>query len=1102
LWLHTPAVGRVLILGNPTDELAGELDSLGLEARSVTNRLASRSLHGGAYRFSRGPVFDLLLVEDGLEPSAPSSVRVRRSDGHVRHASEFLDDMWDASQPVHAPSGLTVGMLVHPAGSPELVGTVVEVRRRPVGHEIVVEIEGSHHVYFAEDLTPLKSDYRRPVDWLSRPPVDADRIASMISWLKLANPLSDTLYSFASTRTVFKAFQFIPVLKMLRSSTGRLLVADEVGLGKTIEAGLIWTELEQREPVRRALVVVPSALRFKWQAEMRNRFMRPLRILTSQDLAEWVADLDRGEEPDLVGIVTLETLRTKTDLLEKLATLRPHFQLVIFDEAHQLRNRTSASYHVGSLFSDWSDNLIFLSATPLNLGEDDLFNLVNVLDPGGFPDRVVFREQLEPNRILNEVGRLLADPATRNTKKPHHRLKQLSKVPHGSALTARPDYLRLMEVLARPEHIDAAGVAECRRLIAELNTLGQVLTRTRKVDVPVSKAVRQAESVPVAWTPEERRLYDAVFAHYRQRAMELGQPPGFVMQMPLRMACSSLPVMQRRMAAREGWSEPVAPAEDDSWDSDDGLTVADFGDPALEELRDSVLRTHLDVDSKYDALLDRLRSVRASGMTRALIFSFFRGTVEYLVERLTRDGISARPLHGGILAEDRESVIDQFRRGEFDVLVANQVGSEGLDFQFCNVLVNYDLPWNPMQVEQRIGRLDRFGQEAEKIFIFNMHVPGTIESDIVERLYHRIGVFERSIGDLEPILREGLSTVKSVFLDPRLSPEERDREIDRFEVATKNREFQLKALEESSGLLSSLHQLEVEGLTDSGPSDGRYIGHSELRRLLERLARGFDTRLIDDGDVLRLLGDDRLARELSDFAVTDVGTSRRRGALIPRLRSGSSLDLTLDPNHADSTVELVSSRHPLVRFEIERMRKSSGTLPRFGELRLRGVNAASLAQVDLVRVNGVTPSCELWVTAVAVDTGERLPTLETQLMEALAEGRFLPASASHQPIDLGTAVAQLDLAVSDRWWRFREDRVSENDALAEARINSQRSALQRKITGVEDTLQRVYGPSIIRMHEGRIRGLQEQLAALERDLVRLKKLDPSRSTEAFILIRP
>ena len=183
---------------------------------------------------------------------------------------------------------------------------------------------------------------------------------------------------------------------------------------------------------------------------------------------------------------------------------------------------------------------------------------------------------------------------------------------------------------------------------------------------------------------------------------------------------------------------------------------------------------------------------------------------------------------GGTPMDQRQRIMDDFRAGKFDVLLLSQVGAEGLDFEFCNALVNYDLPWNPMQVEQRIGRLDRFGQTSEKIFIFNMHVPGTIESDIFERLYTRIGLFEQSIGELEPILRDELKSMTRALLDPRLSESERSAEAERMAVALAERAQQVKQLEEARGALSTVDQL----------AGRRHDRAGSVRRALHRALRG------------------------------------------------------------------------------------------------------------------------------------------------------------------------------------------------------------------------------------------------------------------------
>ena len=181
-----------------------------------------------------------------------------------------------------------------------------------------------------------------------------------------------------------------------------------------------------------------------------------------------------------------------------------------------------------------------------------------------------------------------------------------------------------------------------------------------------------------------------------------------------------------------------------------------------------------------------------------------------------------------------------FRAGRFEVLLLSQVGAEGLDFEFCNVLVNYDMPWNPMEVEQRIGRLDRFGQTHEKIFIYNMRVPGTIETDIFQRLYDRIDLFHASIGELEPILREEIGDVTRALLDPRLSAADRDEQIERMAVATEQRAQDLARLEQSRGVLAGIDTLLVDGLTEHGVGHGRYVGPTEIGTIVGELLRRTD----------------------------------------------------------------------------------------------------------------------------------------------------------------------------------------------------------------------------------------------------------------------
>ena len=191
------------------------------------------------------------------------------------------------------------------------------------------------------------------------------------------------------------------------------------------------------------------------------------------------------------------------------------------------------------------------------------------------------------------------------------------------------------------------------------------------------------------------------------------------MQMPLRQAASCLPAMQRSLRRKHVGAVGGEHEEyDEEENGGDGDLLEGLPPTSLQRL----LRP-LQVDSKYEAMERRLLGLRDRGMRQVMVFSFFRRTLRIFSARLSLR-MSVRLMTGTKQMDQRRQVMEDFRDGKFDVLLLSQVGAEGLDFEFCHVMVNYDLPWNPMRVEQRIGRLDRFGQQNDRIYIFNMHVPG------------------------------------------------------------------------------------------------------------------------------------------------------------------------------------------------------------------------------------------------------------------------------------------------------------------------------------------------------------------------------------------
>ncbi|WP_067793550.1 DEAD/DEAH box helicase [Actinomadura formosensis] len=1099
-WMAELQPRTCLVIG---DTLAGRRDevlALAGEIREIGTSRYLDSLHRGGYAFRQGSDWHALILVEGPDPVRAESSRRRSTDddSHLMRAFYTRTMEWEDATPFAGNSKFSAGDMVRARDS-GLIGQVKGVSAVLGSYEYDVEIRGVVKQISEQLLTRVEGDPGDPAFWLTQPPADAAGIGLTLTWTKLRHPLTDTLYSFASSKTVFRTYQFKPVLKLLNGSSGRLLIADEVGLGKTIEAGLIWIELEQRLRLERVLIVTPASLTLKWQAEMTRRFDRAVEILSPAQLEAFADRIERGEDPPLKGIISLESLRTADSVLQRLTEVHPRFDLVIVDEAHSMRNRESKSHALGRLLADAADYLLLLSATPLNLGNDDLFNLMSLLDEQNFGDRLVFERQLEPNQVLNSVAQSLLDTGRRQPRKLLTELNSLHSTQFGAAITDRPDYGLLRELLGVERPLNHEEVARARRLLTDLNMLSGVLTRTRKAEVPNGKAVREPRAIEVDWTNEERAYYDALYAWYMRRAREMGTPPGFAMQMPLRLAASCIPASQRALHEKH---PDIFRQEIDDFD-DAGDEVLD----GLEQLQSLV--TPVTRDTKYDRLLTELHRVRAAGLRQVMIFSFFRGTLAYLEERLS-EHFSVRVMHGLVSPSAREEIMKDFRAGKFDLLLLSEVGSEGLDFEFCNVLVNYDLPWNPMRVEQRIGRVDRFGQQHEKIFVYNIQVPGTIETDIFQRLYDRIGVFTGSVGALEPILRDEFGDIHKRILDPRLDAAGRNREVERISVALEQRTHDAEALRASEANLSGIDNLLIEGLNEDGPTNGRFIGRAEIRRLLDELFQRYGGRLRGPNrqGVFELIGSRELGTRLRHSQIDRDGSRHTLSKLVTLLYDSTPVPCAFEPAMAArEPMELLSARHPLVKLALEVLGEEDLALPRFGSVTVPGIQDGRryLVKIDLAETSGLRPLVELWATAIDLETLEEDPAVGDLLLTALAEGT-LGDGPSEPPASLRQAWQRAREQASARRMLTERSRIQENTALVEGRIRAREGSLDIQMRKTEDMTERLRADgrdhSIIRLHQGRIRNLREQRLHIRGELARHLNLGVTLSPVAAVLIAP
>jgi ERCC4-related helicase len=767
---------------------------------------------------------------------------------------------------------------------------------------------------------------------------------------KLTDQLTTTLFSYNAARIQIEPHQFKPLLKILESPYRRLLIADEVGLGKTIEAGIVLNELDLREGFDRVLVACPHALLFKWRDELDSKFGMRFEIWSRARFQTWLGDATRNRIPEAArAIVSLESIRSD-DIINSLEQAPVMFDMLIVDEAHHLRNNETQSYALGEALAAASDVILFLSATPLNLRNRDLFNLVHLLLPDVYSNEETFDAQLASNQSLNLAARLLRAGAA-NSEVRAAAVPVLNST-LGKVFRDSDRFADLLNRLESSTLMDREERVRAQQLCAEMNTLGGVLTRTRKVEV-APFAVRQPHSIHLKFSTVERAFYDAVTA-FCIECYSGGSGQGFGATTYQRQLCSCIPAMRQILVRIEtssldvGWNDGMEDEADDT-------TMGKEERRLLEEALVAGERVG-PTDTKYTEfakLVEELLGRQA--VRRVMVFSFFRGTVAYLEQRL-RQNWKVGVIIGGTPLDERSKVVDQFRKGEFEVLLSSEVGSEGLDFQFCNVLVNYDLPWNPMRVEQRIGRLDRYGQTHDKILIYNLLVDDTVEARIFGRLFERIELFKASIGDLEAILGESVTELTRTAMDPALDDDQQAKKTEALaqQLISRRKYDEELSLGKDSLLMSEQYLLDRFDSMERGRA---YLTAAELSNFVAlALEQHFDKSTLTSQGSRRWLRPDNRFAEYVRREIYEPGADGRlhRGnhvlRSLTRLRvaaqDGTAIPVTFDSNTAfgDSELELLSPQHPYVQALARRVHGTS--LNRMSCIR---VNAAALTTVGTGR---------------------------------------------------------------------------------------------------------------------------------------------------------
>ncbi|MBU8879361.1 DEAD/DEAH box helicase [Bacillus sp. FJAT-29790] len=439
--------------------------------------------------------------------------------------------------------------------------------------------------------------------------------------------------------------------QVVENMNGKAILADEVGLGKTIEAGLILKEYMIRGLVKKVLILVPASLVTQWAIELNTKFFIP--AVTQRKSYVW-------EQCDVV-VSSIDTAKRNP---HRDIIYNQNYDLIIIDEAHKLKNNKTKNYEfVQNLKKKFC---LLLTATPIQNRISEIFNLVSLLKPGHLGNESAFYEKYhKDSRSLND----------------NEHLKEL---------------------------------------------VNKVMIRNRRADTGIEWTKRKVETLPIEFSKEERELYEAV-TNLRTEG-DWGNSSPFSVMTLQREACSSREAVfftLKNMLERK------------------------------EEPRETFQQQIEYLISKVEAVQKNSKAVKALELIqqindKVIIFTEYRATQMYLQWFLKQYGITSVPFRGGFKRGKKDWMRELFQKN-IQVLIATEAGGEGINLQFCNHIINFDLPWNPMRLEQRIGRIHRLGQEKD-VMIYNFATKDTVEEHILKLLYEKIHLFEKVIGDLDDIL--------------------------------------------------------------------------------------------------------------------------------------------------------------------------------------------------------------------------------------------------------------------------------------------------------------------------------------------------------------
>ena len=976
--------------------------------------------------------------------------------------------------------------LVYLVSDPKINGVVMSLKNLGDITQYNVFVNNEIKQYYTGQIALVEKS--AGYNWIS-----LTEMRSYLTAYQINNPSSQNLYSLNSARIDFVPYQFRPALKMIHADEPRILIADSVGVGKTIEAGLIIKELEARSDLERVLVICPKPLvaERKWELEMK-RFDEEFISLDGATLRQIISDTDRdGDWPVRFNkaIIPYSILDSKVyngeigrrNRIFGLSELdpEPHFDLVIVDEAHHIRNGSddkekAFAYKCTKYFCDHADAVVMLTATPLQTSDNDLFTLLNVLRPDIVVDKDTFEMMSRPNANISRAVHLVRAMEEDWNEKASTELLDLQKTQWGDNVIAEnPLYNDILRRLESNE-IDREERVKLISDIESLHSFGTMLNRTRRRDIQ-DFCVRRSHTVSTSFTEYQQTLHDELlfFEHEALSTLHNANSVAFMISTIRRQAASCIfglapyirDIISRRLM---------------QLDYDPDSLINDVDEKSLNTISSLAKKVLMladklpEKDPKFEETYDIIRKKQEQSNNKIMIFSTFRHTLSYLKRKLSECGLRVEQIDGSVKDDTRYELKSRFelsRENEYaiDILLFTEVGSEGLDYQFCDMMINYDLPWNPMKIEQRIGRIDRRGQLSDVVNIYNIITEGTVDADIYHRCFMRIGVFERSIGDCEEILGQIASGIDYIVYDTNLTDEERNIKLEQMADNEVRKMQELNRLEEEEKELFGFDLTELTTSHEIKKAESPWISGYFLQKLIEN----YITAIVGKGQYI--IGESSLktirlsasARQIlrDDLKKLTGGRNALRRSWQNYLSGNKpNHSITFDPETASKERDsfFITAMHPLAK---QAAKYYSHRESAYLHLQLHTSEIPSGQYVFSVyawQYTGYNTYTKLITVCENEKIAVELPFLleDADSSESKPNGQFNWSSIENHHVSM--------------WLEAREKHKSEIKALEAYKLESITNTFRNRIRSLEQQIKDAYDENIKRMRQSELDTVREK----------------------------